>query len=208
MPRKPAHLELTGGKGPRQRAWEAIRRQSDDFTAHAIVRTSTLDRQTVQCYLQALELGGFIEPIGERKAIGEHKHYRLVRDAGVEAPRLDRQGRPVTQSIGNENMWRTMRIMGEFSSRELALRASTPDVVVSESTAQKYAMFLARAGYLTVVDPGHAYIRGKGAKQARYRFLASKRTGPRPPMIQRTRSVYDPNLGKIVWQEEPDHDAC
>ncbi|KIP19005.1 iclR helix-turn-helix domain protein [Burkholderia sp. MSHR3999] len=208
MPRKPAHLELTGGKGPRQRVWEAIRSQADDFTAHAVVRASNIDKPTAQTYLQALERGGFIESVGERKAIGDRKHYKLVRDTGVEAPRLDRQGQPVMQSRGNENMWRTMRIMGEFSPRELALRASTPDVSVSDSAAQSYVKCLAHAGYLTVVDPGHAYIRGKGAKQARYRLLPSKYTGPRPPMIQRTKAVYDPNLGKIVWQEEPDHDAC
>ncbi|WP_175948591.1 helix-turn-helix domain-containing protein [Burkholderia pyrrocinia] len=208
MARKPAHLELSGGKGPRQRVWEAMRRQPENFTANTVVRASSIDKPTVQTYLQALQRGGFIEQIGERKAIGDQKHYRLVRDTGVEAPRLDRQGRPVMQSRGNENMWRTMRIMGEFSPRELALRASTPDVVVTDSTAQSYVKCLAHAGYLTVIDPGHAYIRGKGAKQARYRLPASKYTGPRPPMVQRTKAIYDPNLGKIMWQEEPDHDAC
>lgn len=208
MARKPAHLELSGGKGPRQRIWEAIRRSAEDFTAPAIERAARIERATVQTYLQALERGAIIEQTGERQAIGERKHYRLARDAGVEAPRLDRQGRPVMQSRGNENMWRTMRIMGDFSPRELALRASTEDTAIEETTAKAYVKCLAQAGYLTVIDPGHSFIRGKGAKQARYRLIASKYTGPRPPMIQRTKSVYDPNLGKIVWQEEPDHDAC
>lgn len=208
MARKPAHLELTGGKGPRQRAWEAIRLHSANFTTHDVVRASRVDKEAVQTYLQALENGGFIASLGERKAIGDRKHYQLVRDIGVEAPRIDRKGRTVVQSRGNENMWRTMRIMGEFSPRELAARASTPDTVVAEATAKTYVKSLANAGYLALVDPGHSFIRGKGAKQARYRLLASKYTGPRPPMIQRTKSVYDPNLGKIVWQEEPDHDAC
>lgn len=208
MGRRPAHLELTGGKGPRQRMWEAIRNQRADFTPHTIVRATDVDKSTVHTYLQTLELGGFVEPIGARTAINERKHYRLARDVGVEAPRLDRYGKPVTQSRGNENMWRTMRIMGDFTPRELAMRASTPEIAITDSTAQSYVKCLSHAGYLTVVDPGHAYIRGKGAKQARYRLIASKYTGPRPPMIQRTKSVYDPNLGKIVWQEEPDHDAC
>lgn len=208
MARKPAHLEQTGGKGPRQRIWEAIRCQADNFTTHSIERSLNIDKRTIQTYLQALERGEFINQIGERKMVRDRKHYRLVRDVGVEAPRLDRDGRTVMQSRGNENMWRTMRIMGDFSSRELALRAATPEIGISDSTALSYVKFLVNAGYLTVVDPGHSYIRGKGAKQARYRLLASKYTGPRPPMIQRTKAVYDPNLGKIVWQEEPDHDAC
>ncbi|MFP4900678.1 hypothetical protein ACLFKT_16225 [Paraburkholderia sp. BR14261] len=162
----------------------------------------------MRSYLQALQHGGFIVPISEQKAPGDEKHYRLARDAGVEAPRLDRQGRPVVQSRGNENMWRTMRIMGEFSPTELAVRASTAETEVAEATAKAYVKYLANAGYLNLVDPGHPFIKGKGAKQARYRLAAGKYTGPRPPMIQRTKSVYDPNLGKIMWQEEPDHDAC
>ncbi|MCA8016187.1 hypothetical protein [Burkholderia vietnamiensis] len=208
MARKPAHLERTGGKGPRQRMWEVIRSQRDDFTPYSIVRTADIDKATVHTYLQSLQRGGVIEQLGQRQRIGDRKHYRLVRDVGVEAPRLDRKGQPVTQSRGNENMWRTMRIMGDFTPRELALRASTQDVAISDATAQSYVKCLSHAGYLTLVDQGHAYIRGKGAKQARYRLIAAKYTGPRPPMIQRTKSVYDPNLGKIVWQEEPDHDAC
>lgn len=208
MARKPVHLEQAGGKAPRQRVWEAIRRLAADFTAPTLERVARIDKATIHTYLQSLERGGFITEIGERQAIGDRKHYQLVRDTGVEAPRLDRRGRPVQQSRGNENMWRTMRIMGEFSPRELAVRASTPDTDVAEGAAKSYVKYLANAGYLTIVDPGHSFIRGKGAKQARYRLVASKYTGPRPPMIQRTKAVYDPNLGKIVWQEEPDHDAC
>lgn len=208
MARKPAHIELAGGKGPRQRVWETIRRQREDFCAHTIVRLADLDKGTVQTYLQALERGGIIEPLGGCKAIGDRKHYRLTRDTGVDAPRLDRAGRPVTQSRGNEHMWKTMRILQEFSPRELALYASTPEIVIAEAAAKAYVKCLAQAGYLKVVDPGHAFIRGKGARQARYQFRTPKSyTGPRPPMIQRKRSVYDPNLNKVVWSEEPNRDG-
>ncbi|VVE67837.1 hypothetical protein PAN31117_02783 [Pandoraea anapnoica] len=206
MARKPANLELTGGKGLRQRIWEEIRRTRDDFTKHSIELATCVQPETIKTYLKSLELGGVIAAVGERRAVVDRKHYRLVRDMGVEAPRLDRQGKPVTQSRGTENMWRTMRIMPDFTPRELALRASTPDTVVAEESAKSYVKCLAQAGYLVVIDPGHSFIPGKGAKQARYRLV--KRKGPRPPMIQRTKSVYDPNVGKIVWQEEPNHDAC
>ena len=57
MPRKPAHLELTGGKGPRQRIWEAIRQQRDDFTPYSVVRASDIDKATVHTYLQIRERG-------------------------------------------------------------------------------------------------------------------------------------------------------
>ncbi|RRW89173.1 hypothetical protein [Pandoraea apista] len=206
MARKPAHIEMAGGKGPRQRAWEAIRQNAADFTVREIAMKSGADNATVRTYVQSLERASVIEAINAPKVIGERKHYRLARNTGVEAPRVDRQGKPVTASRGNENMWRSMRIMKEFTPQHLAQHASNGDVSVSEGTARAYAQALARAGYLSVVDPGHSFIRGKGAKQARYMFVPSRNTGPRPPMIQRKRSIYDPNLGKVVWQEAPDHD--
>jgi hypothetical protein len=205
--RKPAHLEMAGGRGPRQRIWEAIRKQPTDFTGHGIERATRIDTATIRTYVQSLELGGYIEQTSERKQFTERQHYRLLRDVGVEAPRIDRKGN-VIRPTGNENMWRTMRIMGEFTAAELAIRASTAEVKVAELSAKTYVRALAVAGYLVVVEEGHAFIRGKGAKQSRYRLVQAKYSGPRPPMIQRTKCVYDPNLAKIVWQEEPDHDAC
>lgn len=207
MARKPAHLEMAGGRGPRQRIWEVIRKNPADFTVAVIEKAAMIDIPTVRTYVQALERAGFVEPTGERLKPTARKHYRLSRDIGVEAPRLDRKGNSL-RATGTENMWRTMRIMGDFTPAELASRSSTPDTTVAEETAKSYVGLLAAAGYLGVIEPGHAYIRGVGAKQTRYRLLASKYTGPRPPMIQRTKCVYDPNIGKIVWQEEPDHDAC
>lgn len=207
MPRKPAHLELAGGRGPRQRIWEAIRKQAKDFTVMGLEKATVVDLYTIRTYVQVLVRGGFIVQINETTTMTERKHYRLVKDVGVEAPRLDRKGKAVP-ATGTENMWRTMRIMGDFTSSELAMRASTGEMKVAEETAKTYVRALATAGYLALIEEGHPFVRGKGAKQSRYRLLASKYTGPRPPMIQRTKCVYDPNLAKIVWQEEPDHDAC
>lgn len=207
MARKPAQLEMVGGRGPRQRIWEAIRKRRDGFTVTDIERATKIDRFTIHTYVRHLEFGGFLEQADKVDKLFELKQYRLVRDVGVEAPRIDRKGK-VIRTTGNENMWRTMRIMGEFTAAELSMRASTAETKVAEATAKKYLQRLSEAGYLSVIDKGHPYIRGIGAKAARYRLIQSKYTGPRPPMVQRTRSIYDPNLGKIVWQEEPDHDAC
>jgi ribosomal protein L28 len=38
---------------------------------------------------------------------------------------------------------------------------------------------------------------------ARYKLLKSKNTGALPPMIQRTKHIFHPNLRKVVWQEKP-----
>lgn len=207
MPRKPAHLEMAGGRGPRQRIWEVIRKQAQDFTGPGIERATRIDLATIRTYIQVLERGGFIEQINERTRFTERQHYQLLRDVGVEAPRLNRQGK-VVPATGNENMWRTMRIMGEFTAAELAIRSSTADIRVAEQTAKAYLHALAVAGYLVIVEEGHPFVRGKGPRQTKYRLVARMYTGPRPPMIQRTKCVYDPNLAKVMWQEGPDHDAC
>jgi hypothetical protein len=210
MSRKPIHLERTGGKGPRQKIWEVIRRKRDGFLKHDIAFATNLDDATVRSYLQSLLKGGYIKVIQEEKIPGIAKRctYQLVRDNGIEAPRLDKQGVEVTQGRANENMWGTMRRLANFNAHELAMLASVEKIIVAESTAARYITMLHRAGYLDLIEPAQQLGGRVGAKPARYRLLINKWTGPRPPMIQRTRCVYDPNLGKIVWQEEADHDAC
>lgn len=204
MARKPAHLELAGGRGPRQRIWEVIRKQRHDFSGYDIEKVTRVDLSTIRTYIQVLERGGFIVCTSERVAFTVRLRYRLLRDVGAEAPRLDRAGKLIAPT-GNESMWRTMRIMGEFTATELAMRASTATTPVAEATAKSYARALCTAGYLMVIEEGRP---GRQARQTRWRLIPSKYTGPRPPMIQRTRCIYDPNLAKIVWQEEPDHDAA
>lgn len=207
MARKPAQLELAGGRGPRQRIWEVIRKHRQDFTGYDIEKATRVDTATIRTYVQVLERGGFIEQTSARVAFTERQHYRLLRDVGAEAPRLDRKGKPIAPT-GNESMWRTMRIMGDFTPAELAARASTAQTCIAEATAKTYARALCVAGYLIVVEEGRPFVRGKGARQTRYRLIPAKYSGPRPPMIQRTKCIYDPNLAKVVWQEEPDHDAA
>ncbi|KZE34156.1 hypothetical protein [Crenobacter luteus] len=203
--RQPAELEMIGGKGTRQRCWEAIRARRDGFTLLDIAHKAAADIATTKTYLQALEKGGFIE-VGNRERGGhDEKHYRLAKDNGLEAPRLTRDGQPVTQGRAQEQMWRTMRIMGgDFNYQELAALASTSEVAVSPVAARDYLKHLAHAGYVTVVAQGKG--RGAGGVANRYRFNPGRYSGPRPPMVQRTKSVYDPNLGRVVWQEEADHD--
>lgn len=206
--RQPAQTEMVGGKGSRQRAWEAIRKHAGDFTCYQIARRAKVDDRTLYTYLISLERGGFLEGKMQTGApIGTEKTWQLVRDNGVEAPRVDINGKQVTQGLGTEAMWRSMRIIGEFNSAELAAHARTSGVEVKDDSVKSYLRFLKLAGYVLTVSEAKSKGIGKGAIQARYRLAPGKYTGPRPPMIQRTKSVYDPNLDKVVWQEEIDHDA-
>jgi hypothetical protein len=206
-PRQPVQLEFKGGKSQRQRIWEALRAQQGSFTLYTLARRADADDETAQSYLQALVRAGYVQchtPADAPPATV--RHYSLLRDNGVEAPRLTRRGQPVSQGMGTEAMWRAMHITRDFTCRELVAYASAGGVVVSEDSANSYIRTLRLAGYLAITVPAATKGIGKGKTLARYALQPGRYTGPRPPMIQRTKSLYDPNLGRVVWQQEPNDD--
>lgn len=159
---------------------------------------SGINDHTVKSYLTRLQRGGFITVVDTQpyKGVANRYIYELVRDAGRHAPRIKADGSPVTQGSGNDNMWRAMKVLGEFSYLELVAASNTGDVTVSPHSAKRYIQHLRTAGYLAVVRQGGPN------KAARYRLLPSKNTGPLAPMVQRVHRVYDPNLKRIVWRED------
>lgn len=205
MARKPAHLELAGGKGLRQRVWDRIR------VHHAAKRDFCLGMlafgdectATVRDYVIGLERAGYLKiaqaavgagPLALRTAT----RYALARDAGAEAPRVRKDGTLVTTGLAQEQMWRTLRMLkGDINARELAAHASTPAVPVKETAAADYLNNLHHAGYLRPTAEARVALRNGGRIRARYQLISN--TGPRPPMICRADAVYDPNLGKTVW---------
>ena len=202
MPRKPAHLELKGGKGPRQRAWDLIRATLGKPFERLAVTPADVNTETIRTYLSSLEKAGYIAQDGDRAGAFPHyrvRRYVLVRDAGAEAPRVKRDGSPVTAGLAQEQMWRTLRLLkGDTNARELAAHASTPKVPVDEAAAADYLGNLHRADYLLRTQEG----KGKGCGGVRARYRLQRNTGPRPPMVCRTKALYDPNLGKVTWSPD------
>lgn len=203
MSRKPVHVEMTGGKSPRQRLWEQIRKARGVFTPDAIAAKASVPVSLANDYVKPLAKAGFIAVVSEERlnAICKRLTYQLVRDNGVEAPRLTKAGAVVMQGSGNEKMWGTMRRMFKtncFNYRELAAFAGTRSGAVSEGTAKAYVGALFAAGYLDCVHSGR---NGKNATPARYRLKPVMDSGSRAPMIQRTKQVFDPNLNTVVWTE-------
>jgi hypothetical protein len=180
--------------------WAAIRRLGA-FTPKDVRYETRCSRSQVEEYLKGLAAAGIIE-----KSIDEPGLYMLVKDCGLEAPRVRRDGTTVTQGLGREQMWRTLRGLREFTAVDLAVQASTEEAPVSTETAKEYCHFLALAGYLAVMRAGKGV--GKGGELTRYRFVSTRNTGPLPPMIQKVKAVYDPNLKAVVWNSaEGGHDA-
>lgn len=201
MARQPIDRALTR-RHPisRQAIWQAIRLRAAGFSVTDLERATRMKRATIRSYVEALRAGGFVEA-GSAPRFASVT-YRLVRDIGHEAPRLRRDGEPVTQGAAREQMWRTMKIAMQFTAADLAVQASVPDSVVSEVDAKDYCKRLAAAGYLVPVAGGRAG-NGNVAAPSVYRFVRSRDTGPLPPMVQRLKTVFDPNLNQVVWQEEP-----
>lgn len=210
--RKPITAELVGGKGNRQRLWDAIRRLGIDCTwrRREVCKAANVHDSAAETYLQGLEAAGYIaldriDPSERVRGTAKGVHYyRLVRDAGAEAPRVTRDGKPVTQGLRQEQMWRALRmIKADTNARELAAHASSSTAPVSAVAAEDYLRTLQVAGYLDITREQPAREGGY-----RYRLKPARNTGPRPPMICRTQAVYDPNEHRVVWQREVTEEDC
>lgn len=186
--RKPAHLEMVGGKSPRQRIWEKIR-ELKAFTQCGLIRElpGDIHPDTTRTYVKALLNGNYLE---KSRLTQRDDIYHLCKDSGVEAPRLRKDGSEVTQGRAQENIWQTLRrTRHPIGARELAALATTDAIPVNFIAVRDYLLNLNNAGYLNKYE-------GKT-----FQLKPAMNTGPRPPMIQRISQVYDPNLGKVVWSQ-------
>lgn len=163
----------------------------DPFTLRHIVEKTSAHPANVRDYLKRLVRAGYAEETAELH--GKAKLYRLLKTPG-KAPRLQRSGQLVEQGAGRAHMWRSIKMMGVFTTTDLAIAASTESVSITEVYARDYVRFLKQAGYLKVVQP-HQNRKSK----ASYRLLKNMNTGPRAPVVQRIKAVYDPNLNRVMW---------
>lgn len=91
-----------------------------------------------------------------------------------------------------QNMWTAMRQMkAGFTPRDLAVHATTEEVLVTPEAAQDYCRSLLGAGYL-----GVARKAVPGKTEAIYRLV--KNTGPRAPREKRVRAVVDDNTEQTI----------
>lgn len=182
--RRPADI----GMDNRQMVWDRLRGCGAEWTAVAAICAAThVNRKTATDYLEALEAAKIVE----RRSVDGSPEVRLVRDAGHHAPRIRADGTPITQGAGVRNLWRSMCMLKQFSALDLSLHSTTPTVTVSLVTAKSYCAMLLATGYLRVVSKAEP---ARGAL-AVYRLL--RNNGPKAPMIQRVKQVYDPNTGDV-----------
>lgn len=181
--------------------WRVIRDLGSDgrtFTRRDVAQSSN-DRgdHAVADYIKRLHAAGYLEVTEQlRLASPEggtsvHNVYRLLKRPS-RTPIVNRDGSHGIQGLAQLYMWMAMRTLDRFDSTELALSATTDEVAVGRSTANRYARHLASAGYLTILRKG-------GARVQRIWCLKPRmNTGPNPPKIVKSTMVFDANLKKIM----------
>lgn len=169
----------------RDALWAAIRRIKC-FTVQELRKETLCSIGQTRDYVTGLTAAGILRDEG-LSSLSNATMYALIKDRGNEAPRVRRDGSEVTMGRGREQLWQTMRSLGGFTLADLHIAASTDDHPVAENEAKTYCLMLARAGYLTKTGG---------------RFRLVRYTGPLPPMIQRVKSIYDPNLKEVTWSSE------
>lgn len=208
--RKPAHMNGSNLSG-QDAIWVGIRTLKS-FTREELIMWlfkngyPNINNSTVTSYMRRLSKGKYIEidKAGEQgnKKSQEH-HFKLINDCGNNAPHLSADGSPSKRGAGSRNLWLSMRILGEFDYRELAATSSNEDIAVSEATAERYINTLKTAGYLHQTQAAKI-----GITPRRFRLIRSKNTGPKPPVVQNIKQVYDPNINEVVWSSEDQKEVC
>lgn len=203
--RRPARLERCGALGPRDRVWAAIRifgsapfPEAQEFSIAELMAMSEQRGDTVLPYVKGLEKAGYIEPAprwlpdGRVRARFMLRRYRLVRDVGVDAPRVDAHGRPVTGGLAQQQIWTVVRKKKEdFDWRDVHQGC---DVRMTVDTLKAYLAALERGGYMRVT------AEARPRWPSRYRFIRARDTGPRAPLVDRDGRVIDGNTGAAVHE--------
>lgn len=171
-----------------QAIWEAIRGFKEPFSIDQLQARCTGHEKAIGRFLRALRTAGHLLQID--KADGSIR-YHLVKDVGHDAPRLTLTGKPAEQRYGAEQMWRVMRARRQdgFAVADLVAHAGFP---ITTTEARNYIQMLLSCGYLKVIQKSSP----RCGRVARYKLV--KDTGPKPPVLQNIRQLYDPNTGKAV----------
>ncbi|MCQ4861133.1 hypothetical protein NE637_08225 [Desulfovibrio desulfuricans] len=180
-------LSLVGVLTTREKLWAAMR-ELKQFTVPELARAATVDRHAyyMSDYITGLVRAGILGK--EQPARFVPAVHTLLRDLGVDAPRVRKDG-SMLPDTAQERMWRAMKVLRTFSVQDLVVHASLPDVPIAPSAAAAYCRWLARGKYLISMARSDSDV-------VRYRFVYD--SGAKAPQILRVKQLYDCNLGKVV----------
>ena len=146
--KKPALILQLACAAPtdREKMWAAMR-QEKAFTQAKIASLAACSKSKVQDYLKGLMAAGFVAKRTDNAKLFTRATYDLVKDTGVDAPRVRPDGTLLPAS-GRNRMWNVMRVLKVFTVEELVNAASLPEAPIAENEAAYYCLWLERGGYL------------------------------------------------------------
>lgn len=182
---------MTIRKHCRQQIWDILREQKTVFvSANVLAGATDMSPKNVATLMLGLEKAGYVEVLKQRDVTGKLvKTWRLLKDCGVDAPRIDRYGQPLPETLSSV-AWRTIKILKSFGLDELQMHIGMSHTI-ARSTLRHYIALLANAGYL----------QNTGTANRPY-YVLIKNTGGRAPQVWRITEVYDPNTQKMVYKKE------
>ena len=192
-------------ESPRQRVWNAIRKNREEFTISLVAEEGNMKYDSARDFITGLRKAGILKEVRRDKKPYTSSHidiivYKLAKDFGYTAPSVDRKGNLLTPRPVNRAMWNTLRITQQpVNAHELAALSSNDEKPVSVDTADRYLRLLHEAGYLKITQEAHHAV-----KKAKYKLLPHMNTGPKPPQIQRVKHVFDPNTNQVMFAERPE----
>lgn len=185
-------------KNKRELIWQAIRKLQS-FNIRNIEDETRIHPRTILSFLSSLEKAQILEKkLIHIRGHGSLKHtqYNLIKDLGLIAPKINSKGENIEDNIQSK-IWRCIRVIKTFSFRDLVVTIENENQKISPSAVDRYLVSLKAAGYLT-----------KKKAEKNYKLVLAMNTGPQAPQIQKTKSIYDPNLNKIVWTSREADDEC
>lgn len=198
-------LKLQVGKSEKLRRgqdyfWSQMREHQaagKEFTVGDIwCNSDEENRSSISTFMRKLEQNGYVERTGAN-VVGlsgrREPKFRIVRPQ-LATPKLGQRGTG-RQGLAQQNMWNVMRRERDgWTAADLSVLASTDEVSVTRNTALAYCTRLEQAGILVVADKG-----GPG-RPRRWWLKGSANTGPKPPMILRSKMVYDQNTARVIGE--------
>ncbi|OYY88794.1 MAG: hypothetical protein B7Y61_01030 [Rhizobiales bacterium 35-66-30] len=177
--------------------WSIIKRLDilGPWSVREVSDQTNARKDVVADYVRRLAKAGITVPAGERENPGSPVILHRLTRRPTDAPRLRRDGTECLPT-GQEQMWRAMRVLGTFGIPELAHAASTDLVPVNPVAAEHYVKHLAHAGYLHCVEEKHRI------SASTWRLKPSANTGPLPPLVMRTKFVWDQNQRVVKGDPE------
>ena len=150
-----------------------------------------INMRCIKRYLSGLTIKGYLSREVDGALV--EGQWFLKKDIGKQAPDVDEHGTEIGYGCINKQIWNTIRILKEFTTKELAINAATEECPMNQNTVNQYISMLRKAGYL--VAKGKRPCRG----HQRLRLVPSMNTGPHAPSCEQFTQVRDNNRDEIVW---------